>query len=341
MEGQQKLSSAAILCVGAGGLGAPALLYLAAAGVGRIGIIEFDSVDLSNLQRQILYTTPVIGQPKALEAQKHLRALNPDIEINVYEAELTADKADELFPMYDIILDGSDNFETKFLINDAAVKHQKPWIYGAIQGFDGQAAVFNTKDAPCYRCLYPEKPQARVKNCAENGVIGAVAGLIGVTQALQAIQLITQHDSFEPLAGKLWTIDTRTMQSRILTIPKNQDCSICSQQPKDIALTYTSPVCGFIPELTIEQARTKTTAVFVDVREPSEWEQGCIDDAVCWPLSKMTVGQIPDIDKNKDIILYCQKGIRSLQAAEIFKNNGFANVYSLSGGFEGWQSIDN
>lgn len=335
-EGQDKLLKASVLCVGAGGLGSPALLYLAAAGVGRIGIIDFDRVDESNLQRQILFDTQDVGQSKAREAAQRLKGLNPTIHIEAYEEELNTGNAARLFPQYDVIIDGTDNFATKFLINDAALKFSKPWIYGAIQGFDGQASVFNYKGGPCYRCLYPEKPKGRIMNCAEAGVIGAVAGLIGVTQALQAIQIITGHESFEPLSGKLMTLDTRTMHTRTLTLQKSTDCSACGKNRDEIALSYSSPVCGFVPEFTPQQVRGRKNACLIDVREQEEWDQGHIDGARLWPLSKIMQGIFPDLPHGAEIILHCQKGMRSLQAAQIFKDNGFMDVASLSGGFEAW-----
>jgi molybdopterin/thiamine biosynthesis adenylyltransferase/rhodanese-related sulfurtransferase len=335
-EGQEKLLKASVLCVGAGGLGSPALLYLAAAGVGRIGIIDFDRVDESNLQRQVLFDTEAVGKPKALEAARRLKALNPGIQIESYDAELNAENAARLFPQYDVIIDGTDNFETKFLINDAAVKFGKPWIYGAIQGFDGQASVFNFKGGPCYRCLYSEKPKGRIMNCAEGGVIGAVAGLIGVTQALQAIQIISGHESFEPLSGKLLTLDTRTMHTRTLTIQKNPDCAACGKNRDEIALSYSSPVCRFVPEISVMQMKGMAGYILIDVREQEEWEQGHIDGARLWPLSKIMQGVFPDLPHGAEIILHCQKGMRSLQAAQILKDKGFMDVTSLSGGYEAW-----
>ncbi len=334
--GQEKLLNASILCVGAGGLGSPALLYLAAAGVGRIGIIDFDRIDESNLQRQILFDTDDVGKQKALEAAQRLKALNPGIKIEAYDAELSIENVAQLFPIYDIVLDGTDNFETKFLINDAAVKFGKPWIYGAIQGFDGQASVFNYKDGACYRCLYPEKPKGRIMNCAEAGVIGAVAGLIGVTQALQAIQIITGHESFEPLSGKLLILDTRTMHTRLLGLKKNADCTTCGAKPDEIVLHYASPVCGFVPEISVMQMKEKTGHVLIDVREQEEWDQGHIEGAQLWPLSKIIQSRLPDLPQDTDIILHCQKGMRSRQAAQLFIDSGFTDVTSLSGGYEAW-----
>ena len=219
-EGQEKISRASVLCIGAGGLGCPALLYLAAAGVGRIGIVDFDKVDETNLQRQVLFTTDDLNRNKAEVAKERLSKLNPDIEINAVPEELDNKNAEGLFSGYDIIIDGSDNFETKFLINDVAVKTGKPFIYGSILGFDGQVSVFNYNDGPCYRCLFPQAPEGHIPNCAEAGVIGAVAGIIGTTQVMEAIKITVGHESFEPLSGKLWTIDLHTMENRLLQLPQ-------------------------------------------------------------------------------------------------------------------------
>lgn len=336
VEGQEKLLNASVLCVGAGGLGSPALLYLGAAGVGQIGIIDFDRVDESNLQRQVLFSNATIGESKALQAADRLKALNPEINITAYNEELDADAAARLFPLYDIILDGTDNFEAKFLINDAAVKFGKTWIYGAIQSFDGQVSVFNFDGGPCYRCLHPEKPGGHIMNCAEAGVIGAVAGIVGVTQALQAIQIIIRHKSFKPLSGYLWILDTRTMRTRSLALQKNMECAVCSQKPQSIAIRYSSPVCNFTPEITVEQMKKRSGYVLIDVRERKEWDQGHIEGAILWPLSKLMAGHIPEEYCESEIILHCQKGKRSLQAAEILRAHRFTDITSLSGGYEAW-----
>ena len=336
-EGQEKLRASSVLCVGAGGLGSPALLYLAAAGVGRIGIIDFDRVEESNLQRQVLFSMEALGRSKAREAADRIRELNPSIRIDCHDEELNAASAARLFPAYDIILDGTDNFETKFLINDAAVKFGKPWIYGSIQGFDGQAGVFNHGGGPCYRCLQPGNPKAPVMNCAQAGVIGAVAGLIGVTQALQAIQLIVDHDSFAPLAGKIWLLDTRTMQTRTLGLKKNPRCPVCSLEPGEIVLQYAPPLCDFVAEISARQLPEKTAALLIDVREDEEWAQGHLPGAMLWPLSKMTAGKMPAAPKDRAIVVYCQKGARSLQAARLMKQAGFGDIASLAGGYEAWR----
>lgn len=335
--GQDKLREAAILCVGAGGLGAPALLYLAAAGVGRIGIIDFDRVEESNLQRQVIFSGNDTGKPKARVAAEKLKALNPDIRVDCYEAELNAESAARLFPSYDIILDGTDNFETKFLINDAAIKFGKPWIYGAIQGFDGQASVFNEKGGPCYRCLQPEKPKGPIQNCAENGVIGAAVGIIGVTQALQAIQMFVGHDDFSPLIGKIWLLDTRTMQTKTLALQKNPHCPVCARKPEEIILRHAAPACDFIPEISAAQLKEQGPFTLIDVREMHEWDKGHIGGAVLWPLSRLVKGDFPALGNDERMILYCQKGGRSLQAARLMKGRGFKDVTNLNGGYASWQ----
>lgn len=336
VEGQEKLSRASVLCIGAGGLGCPALLYLTAAGIGHIGIVDFDTVDKTNLQRQVLFTMGQIGQNKAEAAKDRLKALNPDIEIEAYPFELTDKNAEELFQRYDIIIDGTDNFAAKFLVNDAAIKWGKPFIYGSILGFDGQLSVFGASGGPCYRCLFPEAPKGYVPNCAEAGVIGAVAGMIGTAQAMEAIKIIVGHESFQPLTGKVWTIDLRTMENRLLSLAKNLNCSVCSRAANDILLQYSSPVCGFIPEVTPEQAIENKTALLIDVREREEWDAGHIESAQHIPLSALAQGDVPDLPADCEIILHCQKGKRGQQAAQILRAHGYLNVSNMVGGYEAW-----
>jgi adenylyltransferase/sulfurtransferase len=336
-DGQDRLLKAGILCVGAGGLGAPALLYLAAAGVGRIGIIDRDRVDESNLQRQILFATRDIGQPKVKAAAERLTSLNPGIRIETYDEELDARSASRLFPLYDIILDGTDNFETKFLINDAALKFGKPWIYGAIQGFDGQVSVFNHAGGACYRCFQPATPKSRIMNCAEAGVIGAIAGLVGTAQAMQAIQMIVGHDSFAPLSSKLWLLDARTMQVQTLSLKKNENCPACAAAPEDISLSYVHSSCFNGAEISVASLKERGECLLMDVREPDEWERGSIEGALLWPLSRLMKGEMPDLQKDAKIVLYCQKGARSLQALYLMQEQGFTQAASLSGGYEAYQ----
>lgn len=228
-EGQKKISAAKIICIGAGGLGCPALLYLAAAGIGTIGIADHDTVDVSNLQRQILFTPQEQGKQKTEVAKKRLTVLNSDIRIITHNEKLTAENAEDLLVSYDIVIDGTDNFKAKFAINDVAVKLDKPMIYGALQGFEGRIAVFDATKGPCYRCLQPAEPATDIQSCADTGIIGAVAGMIGTIQAAEAIKIIVGSGNLSPLYGRMWVTDVRTMQTNILTIPKRKDCAICSK----------------------------------------------------------------------------------------------------------------
>lgn len=340
-EGQARLLAARVLVVGAGGLGCPALLYLAGAGVGTIGIIDHDRVDVSNLHRQILFGADDTGKPKALAARDRLHALNPAITLHVHDAELTDENAPGLFASYDIIIDGTDNFPAKFLINDVAVKLGKPVVYGAIQGFDGQVSVFDAAHGPCYRCLYPESPRGQVQNCAEAGVIGALAGIAGTMQAMEAIKLIAAHHSFAPLRGTLWMIDAKTMETRILAIRKNPDCPVCSRPAAEIVPRYASPVCALTTVRDIECGDLAAIgdAVLIDVREKEEWDGGHIKGACHVPLS--AIKNDPEVFspyRKKPCILYCQRGMRSRMAAEILMNAGFTELYSLKGGYETWLS---
>lgn len=340
-RGQEKLHAASVLAVGAGGLGCPALLYLAAAGVGTIGIIDFDRVDESNLQRQVLFGTRDTGRPKAAAARDRLAALNPQITINAYEEELTDKNAVGLFSAYDIILDGTDNFAAKFLINDVAVKLGRPVIYGAIHGFEGRVCAFNHKASACYRCLHPRPPQAEIMNCAQNGVIGALAGIVGTIQALETIKIIVDHDSFRPLSGRLWRIDARTMETSLLNIPRRKDCPVCSRPAADIVPEYSSPVCAaaIAPEITCG-AGLPENAVFIDVREREEWEAGYIPGARHLPLSALQkdVSLFTPPERGRPCVVYCQKGGRSKKAAEMLLRAGHNDIYSLKGGYEAWRA---
>ncbi len=336
--GQEKLSNASILVIGAGGLGCPALLYLAAAGVGHIGIIDFDKVDETNLQRQVLFKTHHIGRNKAEVAAKELSSLNPDIKIESFAEELTDKNAKELFNRFDIVIDGSDNFATKYLINDAAVKTNTPFIYGSILGFDGQISVFNANDnAPCYRCLFPKAPEAHIPNCAEAGVIGAVAGIIGTSQAMEAIKLIVAHKNFTPLIGKLWIIDMLSMENRLLSLSKDPNCPICSKNKDDIMLNNTPKSNKNISEIsTVQLIKDIDKYTLLDVREQNEWDLGHIEGAYHLPLSSMNDGSLPDIAKDKKIVVYCLAGIRSKQAAILLEKEGFSDLTNMSGGYEEW-----
>ena len=337
IAGQNRLLQSSVLCIGAGGLGCPALLYLTAAGVGKIGIVDFDVVEESNLQRQILFGVDQIGHNKADAAKSKLSVLNPEITIESYPYELTDKNAELIFRDYDVIIDGTDNFAAKFLINDAAVKCEKPFIYGSILGFDGQVSVFNFADGACYRCLYPAPPSGHIPNCAEAGVIGAVAGMIGTMQAMEAIKIVVANQSIPPLCGKLWTMDMRRMDNRIWTIEKNPACPTCSKPKGEIKMQYTpNAACSTIREISPKQSTERKTAVILDVREQDEWNAAHIEQAKLFPLSLMKQGQMPDLPKDCEIIVHCQKGRRSLQAYQIMQENGYSNIYNMTGGFEAW-----
>lgn len=339
--GQSRLSNARVLVVGAGGLGCPALQYLAGAGIGTIGIIDHDRVDETNLHRQILFNMNNIGKPKARAAGEHLLKLNPEIIIQAYDEELADKNVLTLFSSYDVILDGTDNFSAKFLINDAAVKCGKPVVYGAIQGFDGQVTVFDAARGPCYRCLHPQPPRGVVLNCAEAGVIGALAGMIGTMQAMEVIKLIVGHDSFRPLRGQLWMIDSRTMETNCLSIPKNPDCPVCSHPAPEIVLQYASPVCSTatVREIEIADLSALSECIMIDVREQEEWDGGHMPDARHMPLSALSHDPgLLNPYREKTCILYCQRGMRSRKAATILLEAGFQDVFSLTGGYEQWQT---
>lgn len=336
VKGQERLSKARVLVIGAGGLGCPVLQYLAGAGVGTIGIVDYDYVDINNLQRQILFSHKDQGNYKAFVARDRLLTLNPEIEIKAYVEEVNDQNAISLFTDYDVLVDGTDNFATKFLINDVAIKLGKPVVYGAIQGFEGQVSIFDAKRGPCYRCLYPNIPQVPVMNCAEAGVVGALAGIIGTMQAMEVIKLLVAHESFQPLFGQLWLIDTKSMEINTLTIPKR--CSICSRSTAEIVPHYTPLSCSstHVKEISCDEP-IPTNAVFVDVREQKEWEAGHIEQAYHLPL--------PELQKNPDMfsckkgsfyIFYCQHGIRSKRAVQILQQTGFTDIYSLKGGYEAW-----
>lgn len=330
-EGQKKLHRAKVLCIGAGGLGCPALLYLAGAGIGTLGIVDHDRVDISNLQRQILFTVADQRRAKAIVAQERLLALNPEITVQAFDCALTDANAELLFSGYDIIIDATDNFATRFLINDIAVKLKKPVVFSAIQGFDGQVSVFDSSKGPCYRCLHPNPPTANIRNCAETGIIGALAGIMGSIQAMETIKLIIDHDSFKSLAGRLWMIDGRSMETRIMDIPKNKNCPICSATPAKM-------IVSGVAEITVEDAVSMKNIVFFDVREEPEWNHGAIPQASFLPLSLLKDN--PDLftppGENHAALLYCQRGMRSRNAVEILQAAGFSNLYSLRGGYEAW-----
>ena len=334
-KGQEKLKNASVLCVGAGGLGSPALLYLASAGIGKIGIIDADEVDESNLQRQVIYTEQDCSLKKVEQAKLAVINRNSQCKVQTYPYMLNAENALNIFKEYDVILDGSDNFETKFLINDASLKTGKPWVYGAIQGFDGQVSVFNHHNSSCYRCLCPQKPKSLIKNCAENGVMGPLAGIIGTTQALQAIYIILNSPTLKPLSGKLWILDTKSMKSQVVKINKNTDCSSCNSNPKDIKLEFNQTICFGKKDIKISEINNQKNYIFIDIRDQEELSNGFIKNSIHIPLNQLEFHNfLKDTSKEKPIIVYCQHGMRGKIALEIMLKKGFKNTYNLEGGFQ-------
>ncbi len=348
IEGQRKLKQAKVLIVGAGGLGSPVSLYLAAAGVGTLGIVDFDIVDETNLQRQILYTTEDVGKPKLERAKKRLQALNPEITIKTYETPLTSENALEIIKDYDIVIDGTDNYPTRYLVNDACVLLNKPNVYGSIFRFDGQASVFWAEKGPCYRCLYAEPPPpGLVPSCAEGGVLGVLPGLIGAIQATEAIKLIIGEG--EPLIGRLLILDALDMRFREVKLEKNPQCPICGENPTIKELIDYEQFCGISPtptehlgssdEITPEQlAQLLQNGVpiqLIDVREPHERKISKIEPSLLIPLA-MIPEQAKALDRERLTVVYCRTGGRSARATEILKDLGFKNVKNLIGGVNEW-----
>lgn len=350
--GQQRLAAGRVLCIGAGGLGCPALQYMAAAGVGHIGIVDHDDVDLSNLQRQILFTEDQIGTNKAKAARDQLCRRNSSIDITAYPYALTPDNCEDLFAAYDVVIDATDNFAAKFLINDAAVKTKTPWVYGSILGFKGQMAAFDPRrvDAPCYRCLFPHPPQEQIMNCAQAGVIGAVAGTIGTMQALEVIKILVQNVEIQPLFDRLLQIDIADFKKALTSLVKEPTCKACSGNTEDLQIKeeamYSRP-CTTQSDLEISPAQAKALLVdnkdlqLIDVREIHEWEAGHIEGADHCPLSLLLQGLRPDnLKKDAPIILYCKGGVRSMQALHILHAQGYADIKSMRGGYDMWMMMD-
>jgi adenylyltransferase/sulfurtransferase len=348
MEGQLKLARAKVLMIGAGGLGAPLGLYLAAAGVGRLGIVDFDVVDFTNLQRQITFSTSDVGRPKIQAAKERLAGLNPQIRIDTYETRLTSDNALDLFRDYDIVVDGTDNFPTRYLVNDACVLLGKPNVYGSIFRFEGQATVFNYPAGPCYRCLYPEPPPpGLVPSCAEGGVLGVLPGIVGAIQAMETIKLIL--GTGEPLAGRLLLFDALAMRFRELRLRKNPACPICGEHRTITKLIdyeefcgirgeETAPVTNGIPEITPRELKTRLDRgddlFILDVREPHEY-QICNLHGHLIPLGELP-RRVSELDSSREIVAHCRSGKRSADAIEFLKQAGFQKVWNLKGGILAW-----
>jgi len=347
MEGQQKLKAARVLCIGAGGLGSPLALYLAAAGVGTLGIVDFDVVDYTNLQRQIIHTTADVGRKKLDSATEKLKAINPFLNVRTFETKLTSENALEIFADFDIIADGTDNFPTRYLVNDACVLTGKPNVYGSIFRFEGQASVFATKKGPCYRCLYPAPPPpGLVPSCAEGGVLGILPGLVGVIQATEAIKLILGKG--EPLISRLLLIDALGMKFRELKLRKNPDCPVCGTHPTVTRLIDYNEFCGIrgeetpvtsnVPEMQVEELKRTLDAgedIFVlDVREPHEY-QICNIGGQLIPLGDLPK-RVHELDSSREIVAHCRSGVRSAKAVDFLRQAGFRKVRNLAGGILAW-----
>jgi molybdopterin/thiamine biosynthesis adenylyltransferase/rhodanese-related sulfurtransferase len=347
MEGQLKLKAARVLCIGAGGLGSPLALYLGAAGVGTLGIVDFDVVDYTNLQRQIIHATADVGRKKLDSAADKLKAINPLINLRTFDTRLSSDNALELFRDFDIIADGTDNFPTRYLVNDACVITGKPNVYGSIFRFEGQASVFATEEGPCYRCLYPEPPPpGLVPSCAEGGVLGILPGLVGVIQATEVIKLILGKG--EPLIGRLLLVDALAMKFRELKLRKNPDCPVCGTHPTITKLIDYNEFCGIrgeeapvetgVPEIQVEELKRRLDAgedVFVlDVREPHEY-QICNIGGHLIPLGDLPK-RVNELDSSREIVAHCRSGARSAKAVNFLRQAGFRKVHNLAGGILAW-----
>lgn len=354
MPGQKRLKNAKVLCVGAGGLGSPALMYLAAAGVGTLGIVEFDTVDVSNLQRQIIHGQSDIGKSKAVSARESVHEINPLINVNIHELRLDSSNVMDLFAQYDLIVDGTDNFATRYLVNDAAVLLGKPYIWGSIYRFEGQASVFWAEYGPCYRCLYPEPPPpGMVPSCAEGGVLGVLCASIGSIQVTEAIKVLTGIG--EPLVGRLMTYDALEMNYRTLKIRKDPNCALCGPNPTVTELIDYEAFCGTISEEAAEAAAGSTITatdlkaklderaagkrdfLLVDVREPGEYEIVNIPGAVLIPKGRILDGTaLAEMPHDKPIILHCKSGVRSAECLAALKGAGFADATHVAGGVLAW-----
>ena len=343
-EGQKRLKAARILSIGAGGLGSPAALYLAAAGVGTIGIVDFDEVDLSNLQRQILHGTKDIGRSKLESARDRLRDINPEIEVELHECRFSSENASELVQQYDVVVDGSDNFPTRYLSNDVCVFARKPNVYGSVFRFEGQTTVFAPHlGGPCYRCLFPEPPPPdSVPNCAQAGVLGVLPGIIGMLQAIETIKLIVGIG--EPLVGRLLHFDALKVKFRELNLRRDPECPVCGEKPTIFSPIDYEQFCGAgnedtIPTMSTHELKQKMDArepfELIDVREAFEYEIARIDGAKLIPLGEIAE-RVSELQRERPIVVHCHSGQRSAQAVRLLRQRGFANVYNLEGGIDAW-----
>jgi len=352
MDGQLKLKAARVLCIGAGGLGSPVAMYLAAAGVGRIGLVDFDVVDYSNLQRQVIHGTPDVGRPKLDSARDRMLAINPEITVEAHSLALSSDNAFDVLKGYDIVVDGTDNFPTRYLVNDACVLLGIPNVYGSISQFEGQASVFATKGGPCYRCLYPEPPPpGLVPSCAEGGVLGILPGVIGTIQATEAVKLIIGVG--EPLINRFMLYDALRMKFRELKLRRDPECPVCGDNPTVTELIDYDQFCGITPvaaaskeeasqstaDATVEELKArldKKDGVFVlDVREPAEFQICRIPESILIPLSALP-SRLAELEGRSEMIVHCKSGVRSAKAVKLLHEAGFSNAKNLRGGILAW-----
>jgi molybdopterin/thiamine biosynthesis adenylyltransferase/rhodanese-related sulfurtransferase len=349
MEGQKRLKASSLLLIGAGGLGSPLGLYLAAAGVGRIGLVDFDVVDFSNLQRQVLHGTQDVGRSKLLSARDRLRAINPEVQLDLYEARLTSANALDILAPYDIIIDGTDNFPTRYLVNDACVLLKKPNVYGSIFRFEGQASVFWPPHGPCYRCLYPEPPPpGEVPSCAEGGVLGILPGLIGCIQATEAVKLVLGQG--QPLIGRLLLYDALQMRFQEFKVRRNPNCPMCGDRPTITRLIDYEQFCGLrgqeapavatgLAEITVEELKAQLDRgeeVFIlDVRNPEECQICRLPGSVLLPLPQLPQ-RFAELPRDREMIVHCRSGMRSARAIQFLRQQGFERVKNLKGGILAW-----
>jgi adenylyltransferase/sulfurtransferase len=347
LEGQQAIKTAKVLCVGAGGLGSPAAMYLAAAGVGTLGIVDFDVVDFSNLQRQLLHMTRDVGRPKVESARERLTAINPEVRVEAHQVALTSANALDLIARYDVIVDGTDNFPTRYLVNDACVLTQRPYIYGSVFRFEGQVSIFATAEGPCYRCLYPEPPPAGlVPSCAEGGVLGVLPGIIGTIQATEALKRILKAG--DSLAGRLLLLDALEMKFREVRVRRDPECPVCGDHPTIRELQDYEQFCGTalaaasslpadfdISPVELSQALGRRAApLLLDVREPMEFKINRLPNSVLIPFGNLP-DRLAEIDATRDVVVYCHYGIRSVRAVELLRAAGF-RARNLQGGIAAW-----
>jgi adenylyltransferase/sulfurtransferase len=350
MDGQKRLKNSKVLCVGAGGLGSPALMYLAAAGVGTLGIVEFDTVDESNLQRQIIHGQSDVGRSKAESARDSVKEINPYVDVILHEERLDVDNVKEIFAQYDLILDGTDNFATRYLVNDAAVLLGKPYVWGSIYRFDGQASVFWAEHGPCYRCLYPEAPPpGMVPSCAEGGVLGVLCASIGSIQVNEAIKLLAGIG--EPLVGRLMIYDALEMTYRQVKVRKDPNCALCGENPTVTDLIDYEAFCGVVSEEAqaaavgntispkqLKQWQDEDEDIFlIDVREPAEYEIVSIPGAMLIPKNEFLLGNaLEKMPQDKKIVLHCKTGVRSAEVLAVLHAAGFSDAVHVGGGVVGW-----